>query len=293
MLGSFLSTTEMVYGQQTEVQADVRIEVSGPETVNVTQGNPIRLRWKATNVSQHSVPLRDMKNGTWCAIELVQQTKRVSSWEPQEYRRSGVSFPVIQWLKNMESTHSVLLTGSKLTQVPPGDYLLRVQVLPRFAGTSPLITDKKGHNLLSPSVFEFPLVVEPENKEATRATARKLYYAILKESDPERRQLLMDELAKLPAEQVAPTWRSLIMNKDTDRYQWAQTLSTVLKKESVDAIVLAQYTDPVRNPDGSIRGLTQFLVDMELNADEALKSHIKMKRALNANSPFQSPVAYD
>ena len=132
----------------------------------------------------------------------------------------------------------------------------------------------------------------------------KLYRALGSATDLHSVRLMAYELGTLPPEFARRAWRTLLFDKKipgTKRDAIAQMLSAQATREMADVLLEVQYTDPIRDEDGNILTLLNYLTRMYNNSDvgenryseNRLQKYIGDKMAAHRQSPFNTVLIGD
>ena len=263
------------------------------------QGQPVELDWLMSNPNpSEDVSVEVTEDLQWCRFELRQGGAVVSEWRPKVHAIPGASshkFPVFSLATPMRLR---TIAVPDLSQVPTGDYTLRVHVVlkhglseySRFSG----FLDARA--TVMERDFDLPVTVIPVDEGAMRERTHRLYTRIVLEKDPTNRESLMEALAKMPPEYAQRAWRSLLFSKDMpgqDRFRLAFVLSSVVSKPIVDTLIEVQNTDPIRDEQGQILTLTPLVIGMGSNATPEMLKYINLQVTKTRKSTFWVPYALD
>ena len=151
-------------------------------------------------------------------------------------------------------------------------------------------------NLLQDETL-YPFTVTAVDADIMRKKVGDLSRGVTKAEagDWETIRKLAGRLALLPAEYASGAWRTLLFNKKIPSQNWqfiAKMLSTQSTKAVVDTLIRVQFTDPIRDENGEILTLVNYLNRMGQQNRE-LRRYIEKQLVARKNSPFNAPTYMD
>ncbi|MBC8143858.1 MAG: hypothetical protein H7Y38_20695 [Armatimonadetes bacterium] len=190
--------------------------------------------------------------------------------------------------------------------LPVGDYTLRLSTniphrnnaeakhRPYPSGNDPKVRE----------VVEVPFSVKPLDSEKMKLRVEKLYRGLGRETDIHTVRTMAYDIGTLPPEFARRAWRTLLFDKKIPgikRDAIAQMPSAQATREMPDVLLEVQYSDPIRDEDGKILTLLNYLTRMYNNSDVGenrylvnnLHKYIRDKTSARRNSLFSTPIIID
>ncbi len=265
----------------------------------VMASEPMRVAISFTGTVDRPVSVYVGEDLRWCTFEVVQDNKVLATWN-QNVRSalfSGIS-PGETLILPSEKVYSVLLP-SRLTDLPQGQYTLRLRTTIRRANTDRRVErmERSTPSVTQEDVTSVEFTVQPLDEEQMKDRIGKIYRAIGREQDINAVQQMSRELATMPAEQAKGAWRSLLLDKKIPaqtRYQIARALSTQPTRLMIETMLYVQYTDPIRDDAGNMITLKDMIHGMaQFNGSKEVYEYVESEFKRHSKSPFDSQLLMD